>query len=238
MGAMVTSSTVRSDAMPEFAYPYYNVTKSADVNILQVGPTVGATVGCDRQFGGMVLGVLSDFDYTPVESKGMTAYSDPWVHEVRLTNHYKGGLYGRIGGAFGDTLVYAKLGVTASRMWYRGRYGSESLTYDSTPSPDPTANPDQRFPHNFMNSVENDGARWILGPTIGLGVEHLLSSRWSVKGEIDATWLPPTRSDMIFDPKHTNIGGTGVWSLPADGKWGYLSNSLMTNVRIGVNYRM
>jgi hypothetical protein len=235
LGVSTSNTTVKPDAVPQFQYPIYTTTYDAQVVLNHVAPLVGLSVGCDRMFGPLVVGVGADINVTPGDAKGMTGYADPWLDDVRMSSPVNGTLALRLGYAFGSSLIYARLGIGAALERYQQRYTAASLSYAANPT-----NPGQYLPVDYITSKEYDGTRLRLGPMVGVGYEQMIGGGWTAQVEADATWLPPSRSAFTFDLSQTKIqaaSGSPSWTLPPGNRWGYVSQGLRGEMKVGLNRR-
>ncbi len=118
----------------------------------------GGTVGYNRQFSNIVIGIEADFGYLNLEGDTKIASSTPAYHQD-LTQ--EGGLYGvaaaRLGLSFGRALIYAKGGV----VYFDG----EAAQTTTKPG--------------FITNTEDHATGWAYGG----GVEYALSQHWSLKAE-------------------------------------------------------
>ncbi|RTL64394.1 MAG: porin family protein [Hyphomicrobiales bacterium] len=122
------------------------------------GAFLGGTAGYNWQFQSLVLGVEGDFGYMNLKGSGVIPSSNPAAHQdLTLDAGLYGVAAGRVGVAFGSTLLYGKGGFA-----YFGGKASQTTTnpgYITTPT----------------------GA--FTGGAYGGGVEHFISSSVSVKLE-------------------------------------------------------
>jgi outer membrane immunogenic protein len=128
----------------------------------------GGQVGYNFQWGNWVLGVETDIQGSDIRGHGAVTTFPPAVgpatpgrFAVVDTNvDYFGTVRGRVGYAFGGTMVYATGGFA---------YGGvrSSFSYDDT--------------NGFTGSVGNNQTR--TGWTAGAGIEYKIAPSWSLKGE-------------------------------------------------------
>lgn len=118
----------------------------------------GATAGYNWQFQNLVVGIEGDFGYMDLTGAGIVPSSTPPNHQDIVL---KGGLYGvaagRIGMAFGKSLVYAKGGLA-----YFGGEASQTTTKDG-----------------YLTTPTGTFTGWAYGG----GFETFISPNMSIKAE-------------------------------------------------------
>lgn len=158
------------------------------------GPMGGLTLGYNFQHGNLVYGV--EFDHAFARMKGhvgSTASFDCGVAGgCRTMIHSMTTLRARLGVAQDRTLIYGTAGV--SRVAGRGG----------------------------VNGISPDGKFWTLAPVVGLGVEHAVSDRISLKAEILHTY--PT-GPYVLQPLVCTAPGCGIDRI------------YVTTARLGMNVR-
>jgi outer membrane immunogenic protein len=160
-----TTSIVANDADLALSQTLGNV--PASLSGAPAGGTVGGVVGCNYPIGNLVLGAESDLSYSSLSKTDAVT-----LGEFAVTTSYHqelpafGTVRGRIGYAFGPTLLYATAGLA---------YGDLKESASIIPGPAGV----------LLNGTQLYGARdqWRVGWTVGAGIEHLISPNWSIKGE-------------------------------------------------------
>jgi outer membrane immunogenic protein len=118
----------------------------------------GGTAGYNWQSGNLVVGVEADLGYMDLSGAGRVPSSNPAAHQdITLDGGLYGVVAGRIGFAFGETLVYAKGGWA----YLDGEAGQK------TTNPGYVTNPTGAFS----------------GHVYGGGLEHFVSRNVSIKAE-------------------------------------------------------
>jgi len=124
------------------------------------GGLLGVQVGYNHQWGNWVLGLEGDLSYSWADGSSVIEdFPDGGDAGGRTDSefNYLASITGRAGYALDRTLLYAKAGIGFTRL--------EINDFD-TP-----------------NSFNARGSKTLTGWTIGGGVEHALTDKWSVKGE-------------------------------------------------------
>ena len=122
------------------------------------GAFSGATAGYNWQFQNLVVGVEGDFGYMDLTGAGVIPSSVPGQRQdITLSDGLYATATGRIGYAFGQTLIYGKGGVA-----YYGGEGSQKTT-----------NP------GFVTYPTGVFTGWVYGG----GIEHFIARNWSLKIE-------------------------------------------------------
>lgn len=118
----------------------------------------GGTAGYNHQVGSFVFGIEGDIGYMDLSGGTDIPSSDPTKHQdLELDGGTYGDITGRLGVAFGSTLVYAKGGYAF--------YDGEATQTTTKPG------------------YRTTGTDTFSGWTIGGGVEHFVSSNLSLKVE-------------------------------------------------------
>ena len=122
------------------------------------GAFAGGTAGYNWQLGNVVVGIEADLGYMDLSGAGRIASSNPAAHQdITLDGGLYGDVTGRLGIAFGHTLVYGKGGWA----YYTGEARQK------------TTNP----------GYETTGTDAFSGFVVGGGIEHFLSPGLSIKAE-------------------------------------------------------
>ncbi len=124
------------------------------------GGLLGGQIGYNHQWGSFVLGLEGDLSYSWADGSSRINTFPGGVDASGRTDSeytYLASITGRAGYAFDRTLLYAKGGIGFTRL--------EITDYDD--------------PETFNAR----GSKTLTGWTIGGGVEHALTDKWSVKGE-------------------------------------------------------
>jgi outer membrane immunogenic protein len=178
------------------------------------GPIGGGQLGCDLQFGSLVVGMEGSFSWASIEGESIgnvSVLSLPtgWFVNTRTHNDFLGTVTGRFGWAAGPTLLYAKGGVA----WIRDRHSIFNANDDN----------DLELPEGTELAKANE-TRW--GWTLGAGIEYLLSQHWSVLAEY---------AYLNFGEKRVSFNYAGPW-----GSGAFFAADLDQNVhivKVGANYR-
>jgi high affinity Mn2+ porin len=180
---------------------------------LQPGATLGGQIGYNWQFGRVVLGVETDFDYLGDRPARTGTYgAPPGLAATGVTSYTLGGggsaffgsLRGRVGYAFDRLLVYGTGGVA---------YGGSSdpafiVLHPSGPGSVP-------FTANYSRSSQ-------MKYVVGGGLEYALAPNWTMRGEYLFASLSRNEQDFA--------GAAGT---------GYVLRLANTNhlLRFGLNYK-
>lgn len=123
----------------------------------------GGTIGCDRQYDRIVVGVLTDISASSLRDT-TSVTQGPAVVTTSLTRELDvlGTLRGRLGYAIDNTLIYATGGLAYGHL-----KSSASITTAVVGAPILAGSQDE----------------WRGGWTVGGGIEHMFAPNWSVKGE-------------------------------------------------------
>jgi outer membrane immunogenic protein len=125
-----------------------------DVN----GAFGGGTVGFNVQMSSIVVGLEGDLGYMDASGSGIIPSSNPAAHQdITLDGGFYAVAAGRVGLAFGGTLIYGKGGWA----FYDGEAGQK------TTNPGYVTHPTGAFS----------------GRVYGGGIEHMIDRNWSVKAE-------------------------------------------------------
>ncbi len=126
------------------------------------GAVVGGTIGCNRQYDRIVLGLETDLTYSSLRNS-VAVVQGPAVTTTQFDRRIDaiGTLRGRLGYAFDNTLFYATGGLAY------GHVKSFTHIFSAPGNPELIGTEDS----------------WKVGWTIGAGVEHMFAPNWSVKGE-------------------------------------------------------
>jgi len=147
-------------------YWWYGGTASHNTN----GVLAGLHGGYDHQFGALVVGGILDWNYTSFDTTD--GYSDSPT-EIKLTNtmDWMATLRGRAGLAVDASLLYITYGLAMA-----------SVEHEWDRVDNPATNQD------FKGSDE------VMGTVFGVGVEHKLTERFSVRAELTEA----TFNDLSF----------------------------------------
>jgi outer membrane immunogenic protein len=133
------------------------------------GGVAGGQLGCNRQFGNLVLGIEGDLDYSSLRESTTASYP--------LT---------RAGNAFQLARTQT---ITHDLNWFstvraRGGYAFDRLLVFATGG-FAIGRVESSFNQIFSSGAQNLGAGTTtrLGWTVGTGVEYALNAQWSVKAE-------------------------------------------------------
>jgi outer membrane immunogenic protein len=172
------------------------------------GGIIGGGGGCNYQVGSTVLGLETDLSYTSASNRASTT-----IGTFAVTTEFQqkleaiGTLRGRLGQAFGNTLLFATGGLA---------YGHVTPSASIAPGPAGLA---------LGGAVLNGAAdEWKIGWTVGAGVEHMLNPDWSIKGEY-----------LYYDLGRSSLTAVTVAGAPNEtGHFGYRTQGHI--IRAGVNY--
>jgi outer membrane immunogenic protein len=186
------------------------------------GFTGGVQIGCNRQYGKLVLGIEADINFSTLDESIVANYPlSPVIGQVRGANarteqvdkevDWYSTLRARVGYASDRLLVYGTGGLAVARI----RTGTDSL-FDGNAVTGVLA--------NFHFAGRADLTRW--GYAVGAGAEYALSNNWTVKGEY--LYLDFGSFSHLL-PDVTGVNPTFSWT-----------NNMSFRehvVRIGTNYR-
>lgn len=155
----------------------------------------GAHIGFDRQWGRIVSGAELSFDGSGLRDtarltganlfapNAFAALGSP-VGSVTTRSNWRGSLTGRIGYAWGPTLLYVTSGVSYARFNFASTYNAQF-----TPG------------IGFSPAVyaTDSITKFRIGGVIGGGVEYALSNRWSVRAEYRYTDFGKFREIQAFN---------------------------------------
>lgn len=159
-------------AREQWDYGYYDGT---DYNLDYGSHTTkgilgGGQIGCNYQTGAWVLGLEGDFSWTGMD--GSHVYDGDYFHSTKLD--WIATLTGRLGYAFGQSLLYVKGGIA----WDRGSY---NMLLDGI---------------SYSDKVTRTG--W----TIGGGWEYGLTPNWSFK--LEYNFIDFGKDDVWWDYQYAN----------------------------------
>jgi outer membrane immunogenic protein len=135
----------------------YDVWQDASIDSDAWGPAGGGTIGFNRQFGSIVLGIEGDIgtaglgDFDTDAPSGVDARGSVDVDVL-------GTLRARAGLALDGTLIYLTGGLAFADL-------------------------DERITVNDLGGIDYRRSDWVTGWTFGGGVEHAFSDHWSGKAE-------------------------------------------------------
>lgn len=112
--------------------------------------------GYDKQFGSFVIGGLIEFGMADVRDSVSAFSTTPASYTLTREFKYNGRLAARAGYAFGDTLAYGTGGLSFARV---------KNSFATT---------------NVVNAFTGNGNSSTVGYNLGGGVEHKLTSRFSI----------------------------------------------------------
>ena len=139
-------------------------TDFGEVDLDDGGFLAGVYFGHDWQDGGLVYGVMGEFDYLAIDSRNATddsinGKSDNYNYDV----DWLASVRGRIGSTFSDNvLVTGSFGLAAA--------GVNASLESVRPAEDPAAS---------FDAVDDV----LFGSVIGIGAEYRLSQNWSMKAD-------------------------------------------------------
>ena len=163
------------------------------------GYLLGGQAGYNVQVGRFVYGIEGDYGWSNAKGgKACTGGATPFFFTCEAEVNSLASLTGRVGHTWGRALFYAKGGLAAG----------EATAQTSQ---------NQNLPVPPSNTPVNGESKWLLGWTVGAGMEFALTDRWSAKAEY-----------MYYDLGQDNFRIDGPLVADADVKG--------NTVRIGVNY--
>jgi outer membrane immunogenic protein len=181
------------------------------------GFVAGGQVGYNMQFNRLVVGIEADIDGANIsgtgqvtgagvaQRNGANGFAGNFVNASEKVD-YIGTVRGRVGGLVTDSLlVYATGGLAYGHVNHSGQF------HYATP----------------VDYLVNDSTTQV-GWTVGAGLEYMLTSRWSVKGEY-----------LYYDlGNHTVISNAGINPLnrPFQSQFDYATHGSI--VRAGLNYNL
>ena len=166
----------------------------------------GGTAGCNIQSGSVVFGIEGELGHMNLSGSAFDPLSPFIPLDTRSSTtigDFYGVVAGRIGVAVDKTLIYAKGGLVFA--------DTDVSTIDANPA--------------GGNTITTSRSHWETGLAIGGGIEHALSSNWSVKAEYLFLGLG---SDGTTCGNATVGGGRFCWSH---------DNDDVHSVKLGLNYR-
>lgn len=124
----------------------------------------GGTIGCNRQYDRIVIGLEADISATSQRSTSAVTLLGTALVTTSLTRELDvlGTVRGRLGYAFDNTLIYATGGLAYAHVT------SNASIIPAVPGGSQLAGAEDQ---------------WRGGWTIGGGIEHMFAPNWSVKGE-------------------------------------------------------
>ena len=120
----------------------------------------GGEVGYDYQWHSWVFGIVGDFSYSEVVSKGFRAAEGPddaSTDFFHVRNDWAGSFGGRVGYAWNKFLFYGKGGGAVAHIKARQEHAEDLFTAEDT--------------------------RWA--PMVGVGLEYMITCHWSAKVEYE-----------------------------------------------------
>ena len=167
----------------------------------------GGEVGYDYQWHSWVFGIVGDFSYSEVVTKGFPLVGDGtndtsndrfWVR-----NDWNGSIAGRIGYAWNKWLLYGKGGVAFGHIKVRQDHAEDVFTADDT--------------------------RWA--PLVGVGLEYMITCHWSAKVEYEHDFYGREAIDGILNEALDSAGGGGPERETYD------IDMEHNTLRVGLNYK-
>ena len=165
-GWMGNNSTLNSRPSGQFLLqsPAINALATTSYDLKESAFIGGVVYGCQSQFGQVVLGLDSDFDWTGIDKSITTFYppAPPWLAHTDTVTHklrWLSTTRARIGWAQDRWMIFAAGGLAT------GRVSSSSSA--------------QSIEGIFYGSRST--TRW--GWTIGGGIEYALTQNWFLRGE-------------------------------------------------------
>ena len=180
-------------------------------HVTSPGFIAGGQVGANYQIGNVVLGAEADLSWADSQGAetcfgltgGLFYSSDCSAHPTRL-----GTVTGRLGYAFGRTLLYAKGGVA----WEQNNV---DMSVNRNPGND------------FLTSANSYG-EW--GWTVGGGAEYALSPAWSLFAEYDYAAFANARVATPY------VAGNPLPGSPVGPIAGWSNN--IQEFKLGINYKI
>ena len=212
-----------------------------DQSIYKSSPMIGGTLGCDISFGNWLIGGLIDANMNLSQTKTMLGGADPYSDLVTAKNMFNSDLAIRFGYTFDTTLIFAKIGVGMSEFRYADIFQASSVRYsvDQCTSASP---PVCSYLPNWLFHLSGEDASSHLhfAPLLGIGAEHMLSDHWSLSGGIDVMYFSNTADKLqVLSSSFRTPGATSetLTNYLTGSTYGYSASSVLTNLKIGVNYR-
>jgi outer membrane immunogenic protein len=168
---------------PPVAQPAYNANMSPSLK--PAGFTGGGTIGVNQQTGAVVWGIEGDFGAFHLSDSATTSVTPPG--HVNLTSvttvntDWLGTVRGRLGWAFGSSLIYGTGGVAFTNLNFH-QVNSYAI--------------------GLPGSVEDFSISDVkAGWTVGAGLEHMFAPKWSAKieylymdfGSVNGTGVVPVQ---------------------------------------------
>jgi outer membrane immunogenic protein len=167
----------------------------------------GGEVGYDYQWHSWVFGIVGDFSYAEIVSKGFpltgelggdTSNDRFWVR-----NDWTGSFGGRVGFAWNKFLLYGKGGGAVAHVKVRQDHVEDVFTAEDT--------------------------RWA--PMVGAGLEYMINCHWSLKAEYEHDFFGTEAISGTLVEAIDSAGGGGPEKETFD------IDMEHNTLRVGVNYR-
>jgi outer membrane autotransporter protein len=179
------------------------------------GPLEGFQAGINYQIGRIAAGLEADASFAQIDGTNTCLAASGWFYSsnCHVRVDAMGTFTARLGTTFGEngrTLAYAKAGVAWEQInaEMTANYGP----YIVTPNPSVTTG---------FNGIK-------LGWTVGAGVEHALTPRWSVKAEYD--YLNFGSIDLVTPP-------SWMLGMRVPAQTASMAQD-MHQVKLGLNYKL
>ena len=210
VGGSVGGSWLNSRTDDSLANPWgwdYGAISGKNTSASKFGAMVGLQAGYNFQSRNLVFGVEGDFSFLNGKSIGQSTITGGYGYSAETTKSNKisnfGTLRGRLGVDMNGTMPYLTAGIAFGRVANR---------YTTNDHGDGYANTD------------SSTKKWRTGFVVGGGVEHKLTDKISIKGEV----LYAAFANKARGVPSDYVSGAG-------GSVSYSNN--LTIGRVGLNYR-
>ena len=133
------------------------------------GYVAGGQMGYNVQVGRVVYGIEADYGWSNAKgARACTGGTSAFFFNCEAEVNSLASLTGRVGHTWGRALFYVKGGLAA------GEATVQTSQNQNVPTPP-------------SNTAVNGESQWLLGWTVGAGMEFALTDRWSAKAEYIAT---------------------------------------------------
>jgi outer membrane immunogenic protein len=208
VGGSVGGSWLNSRTDDSLANPWgwdYSVS-GKETTATKLGPIAGLQAGYNFQSRNLVFGVEGDFSFLTAKSVGRSIITNDNGYSADTTKTNKishlGTLRGRLGVDVNGTMPYLTAGIAF------GRVANHYVTIDN----------------GYGADTDSKSKKWKAGFVVGGGIEHKLTDKISIKGEVLFAGFG-SKSRSVPSDYVSNNGGSIKYS-----------NDL-TIGRVGLNYR-
>lgn len=205
-------------------------------DIVKATPLLGGTIGCDANFGSLLVGVVAQGTLTIQETRSGLGGADPWSDVVTIQNPYNVDLSLRMGQIFDTTLVFGKIGLGLAPFTYDNVYQAAAVRYYA----DTVSNKGGYLPTWMIHLNASEASSHLrFAPVVGFGIEHMLDTHWSITSEVDVMYFPTQSYDMTITKSSVGIPNATATqtNYNVGDPWHYSAQTYLTNFKIGLNRR-